>query len=586
MDESVELNRILSERLLKPLFQPIVACREQKIYGYEALIRGPSDSMLHAPLNLFDAAMRCERLVELDLACRQAAIAAFGRLGLPGRLFLNVTPSTVVQSDFRAGETARFLDSCGISPQRIVIELTEHIPIPDYAIMRRAVDHYRSMGFSIAIDDLGAGYSGLRHWAELRPDYVKIDRHFVQGADRDDNKRAFVRSIIEMARSLGCRVVAEGIETQEEYRGLWSMGLEFGQGYYFSRPSPNPPLTVHTLLPISKPEWGPQQRFGETVRNLVRLVPGVAPDTPVEQAAERFRADRHLRSLVVLENGRPQGLLRRAQMLDMLSGYFGHALYSKRPVSVLASSDMLIARDDLPLEALSQRVTESSELAGDEIFVIVDAEGRYVGQGTLIDLLRRITELQVRNARHANPLTGLPGNVPINEKIDALLLSGEPFVAAYCDLDRFKAFNDCYGYARGDDLIIALSHVLREVCRHENEFLGHIGGDDFMLLLQGDDWESRLQHALARFDALAPWHYDEPDREAGGLQARDRQGQYRFHSLVSLSIGVLPVQPGRFSNPHEVANVLSELKAQAKACKHSSLFAERRAAASASADCA
>lgn len=575
MHDPQELQEILAERRLNAWFQPIVACRRQQVYGYEALIRGPSDSALHSPLSLFDAASREGRLVELDLLCREVAIAAFGQLGLPGKLFLNVTPMAVTEADFRHGETSRFLKRCGLAADRVVIELTEQFPIHDYAVMRTAVAHYRAMGFSIAIDDLGAGHAGLRHWSELRPDYVKVDRHFVQGVDQDQNKRQFIRSILDMARSLGCAVVAEGIETLEEYRTLWSAGLTLGQGYHFARPAPNPPVSLDSVLPADNAPL-PRSSFGESVSSLVRAVPGVSPDTPGADVAALFEADDSLRSLAVVADRRPVGLLRRTDLLKLFASHYGRSLYSRRPVLSLARGEPQLISASLPLEELSQRITDSGRLSGDDDFVIVDEAGRYLGLGTVLDLLRKITELQVRNARYANPLTGLPGNVPINKHIDALLDSPSPFTVAYCDLDHFKAYNDCYGYSQGDDVILALARVLQELLQPRTDFLGHVGGDDFVLVFRSTDWRQRCEQILERFGQLAPWHYRAIDRRSGGIRCPDRQGRPQFHPIVSVSIGAVPVAPGRFASRHDIASRLTEVKAQAKARSGNSLFVDRR----------
>ncbi|KAB7627607.1 bifunctional diguanylate cyclase/phosphodiesterase [Alkalilimnicola sp. S0819] len=573
--EALEL--ILEQERLYALFQPIVGCRRQAVYGYEALIRGPSDSLLHSPLKLFDAAARNGRLVELDLLCRKVAIARFGELALPGRLFLNVTPQTVMEADFRSGETSRFLAEHGLSGNRVVIELTEQFPIHDYDVMRAAVQHYRAMGFSIAMDDLGAGYSGLRQWSELRPDYVKIDRHFVQGVDQDSGKRDFVRSIMEMARSLGCQVVAEGIETLEEYRTLWSSGLELGQGYYFARPAAQPARKVSTVLPAQRQEQ--RAKVGPAnVGELARPVPPVNGRAPAEQVAHLFENDPSLRSVPVLDGEqRALGLARRADVLNLFASRYGRALYSRRPIVDLIQTEALRIPQGLALEALSQRITDMQGLAGDEDFIIIDRDDRYLGLGTIIDLLRAITEQQLRSARYANPLTGLPGNVPINTHIQQLLDQQRPFIVAYCDMDNFKAFNDRYGYAQGDDLILALSRLLQESLQPGLDFLGHIGGDDFMLVMKSADWHNRLREVLRRFETLAPWHYSETDRQAQGIRCRDRQDRPCFHPIVSLSVAVAPVPAGRFANPYDIASVMGELKAQAKARPGNSLFVDRRA---------
>lgn len=202
-----ELDQILADEALHVLLQPIVAWRQGRVFGYEALIRGPSNTALHSPVTLFDAATRAGRLAELDLTCRRLAMRHFAELGLPGRLFVNVTPGVIAESGFRRGETLRYLEEVGLAADRIVIELTEHYPVQDYDVMRAAVQHYREMGFAIAIDDLGAGYSSLRLWSELHPNFVKIDRHFVQGVDQDAGKQEFIRSILEMAGRLKAEVM-------------------------------------------------------------------------------------------------------------------------------------------------------------------------------------------------------------------------------------------------------------------------------------------------------------------------------------------------------------------------------------------
>lgn len=307
MNIAKELDRIIRQEALTPLFQPIILCRQQTVYGYEALIRGPSNSPLHAPFSLFEAAAREDRLAELDLLCRRTILQQFAELNLPGHLFINVNPESMESIGFRRGQTLQFLDQLGVSPQRIVIELTERQPINNYQAMRTAVEHYRSMGFTIAIDDLGAGYSSLRHWSELRPDFVKIDRHFIEGIGDDSVKREFVRSILDIAQGVGTRVIAEGIETLEEYRCLWTMGVHHGQGYYFARPSGNPSQFITTVLPnIDSAAVTFSGGLRETAASIVSQVPIVDPDVSTDSVAKLFRDNATLEAVIIVdEHQRP-----------------------------------------------------------------------------------------------------------------------------------------------------------------------------------------------------------------------------------------------------------------------------------------
>lgn len=234
------LDEILEHSLVSPVFQPIVSLKTNTIYAYEGLIRGPSNGPLHSPFNLFNAAAKQDRLAELDLLCRKVTIERFAQLRLKPLLFINTIPEILLHKDYQHGHTLDYIKRAGIDSQQVVIELTEQYPIDDYALMANATKHYQEMGFSIAIDDLGAGYSGLRTWSEIKPDFVKIDRHFLHNIHEDKHKQQFVQSIIDLAKSVNCKVIAEGIELREEYLVSDSMDIDFAQGYYFARPAAQP----------------------------------------------------------------------------------------------------------------------------------------------------------------------------------------------------------------------------------------------------------------------------------------------------------------------------------------------------------
>ncbi|WP_331280869.1 GGDEF domain-containing protein [Litchfieldella xinjiangensis] len=308
---------------------------------------------------------------------------------------------------------------------------------------------------------------------------------------------------------------------------------------------------------------------------ISRPVEPVPAETPVLELAERFRTQSELRSVAVIKHGIPVGVIRRHAFLTLFTNPFSHALYAKRRVEELIEPRWLMARHDTPLEQLSQQITDTDDTQQEDV-VIVDDDGHYLGMGRLLDLLREITAIQVRCARHANPLTGLPGNIVINDTMATLLASSRPFVAAYCDIDAFKAYNDTYGYARGDSVILALANILQTQLDTEVNFLGHVGGDDFMLLLVEPAWRNTCEAILENFAQLAPSFYDEEHRQAGGLWMANRQGVEVFHPLLSLSIGAQPVPQDTTWSPLDISSRLSELKHRAKQQIGNSLFVDRR----------
>ena len=281
-----QLNEIIDKRLLNAILQPIIHLQSGEIIGYEGLIRSPSDSLMHSPLSLFKVAWANNLTVIVEHLCRRVVLERFAELSLPGKLFLNVSPESLLQRDAKHGETLDYIHEIGINPGDVIIELTESQPTYDYNLLLEAVMHYRNMGFQIAIDDLGEGFSSLRLWSELRPEYVKIDMHFIQGINRDPIKLQFVRSIQEIAEQSGTIVIAEGIETQAELLLIRDLGVACGQGYHIARPHSTPATTlsaevakalIRNGVAVYPQKKGFQQNIA-TVQKLLRKVPTVISD--------------------------------------------------------------------------------------------------------------------------------------------------------------------------------------------------------------------------------------------------------------------------------------------------------------------
>lgn len=277
----------------------------------------------------------------------------------------------------------------------------------------------------------------------------------------------------------------------------------------------------------------------------------------------------------MVQDGVPVGLLRRHHLLESFAKPFNRELYGKKPCQLMMDKQPLVVSADLTVHELSSLVVAAEQRYLVDGFIIAE-NGRYLGMGTGFALMRKITELQLSAARYANPLTGLPGNVPISETIDRLLEMRTPFVAVYADLDHFKPFNDLYGYAAGDDLIELLARLLLECVDQERDFVGHVGGDDFVALMQSEDWEARLRAMLARFGEQAARHFSDAHRLAGGFEVASRNGEPVFLPLTTLSLGVVRVGPGQYLSHHEIGAATAEAKKQAKKLPGNSLFVERR----------
>lgn len=560
------LSAILAQRSIHSLFQPIICLSERRILGYEALSRGPSNSPLHSPLNLFAIARQAGRLGELEVLCRENACRRFSELGLEGKLFLNVSPESLLEPHYPSGRTLKMLEQVGLQPSRVVIELTEQTPTDDFQLLSNALHHYRDMGFSIALDDLGAGYSSLRLWSELRPNYVKIDRHFIDGIHQDPLKREFVGSILQIARASKAQVIAEGIELGEELTVLADMGVDLLQGYLLGRPQEFPPREGLNLLP---PAHGSALMTNEEGSDLAALLieqPAVALDTPTQQVLEAFRRQANLNSLAVLDaQGHPCGIVHRHSLSDVLLQPFGTDLFARKPISRLMNEDFLAVERSQSLQQVSRLLTSRARQRIEEDFIITHG-GRYQGLGRVIDVLKLITEQKIQQARYANPLTLLPGNVPIRQCLTRLLEQQRAAAVCYVDIDSFKPFNDIYGYARGDEVLLCLAQCLNDSVDPRRDFVGHIGGDDFMLVLGSVDWRERLHQLIDNFLRECRRFYRSEHLEAGCFIAHNRQGQRETFPLLSLSIGVVLLRPECCAtlDAAQLADLASQAKRQAK----------------------
>lgn len=564
-----ELQTIIAEKSVSSLFQPIIDKSSGEIFAYEALSRGPSDSVLHSPTQLIEQAQQHGLLSAVEHLCRARAVERFCDLGLPGKLFLNVSPQTIQQVDHRQGRTLELLAEYDISPEQIVIELTEQHPGSDENAVIKALQYYQEMGFAIALDDLGAGYSSLRLWSQVKPEFVKIDRHFIEGIEADPTKQEFVRSFVEIAQSMHCKVVAEGVETESEFEYLCQLKVDYLQGYFFCRPTARPPTTIR-LSRVVRSLAGRRSGQGIYAHNLAIHSISVSEEHTVEETVQLFLNRPNINSIAVLKNKKVIGIANRSRLQGLLSKPFGRDLYANRLISAVMEKTPLVVDAQLSIEQVSRMVTSRARYHQEDDFIICD-DGNFLGIGHVIDLLKQVTELQLKQARHANPLTQLPGLIPINDCMEQLLSSERGFVVCHFDIDNFKPFNDVYGFSKGDEVILALGQSLKSHADSASDTVGHIGGDDFVVLWNSNDWVERLQRVGESFSTISRDLYLPEHVQAGGFECKDRYDQTRFFPLTSISIAALEISPQQFSNAFEISSALSPLKAAAKQLSGNSL---------------
>lgn len=550
-------------------FQPIVQLRTGRCHGFEALMRGWEPAGFPTIAALLDAAHADSRLAEVESVLHAKAIARFHTLS-PGpdvRLFLNVDARLI-------GTTDALIAVAADQPVPVVHEISEARPVAGTVAVESVIDQCRAAGIAMALDDFGVGFAGLKLLYETRPDFVKIDRFFVAGIDRDLRKRAIVSYLVGYAHALGIVTVAEGIETAAEFYTCRDIGCDFGQGYLLGRPVTDPDTLPRTSA-VAETLNGQDRRQPSQARTrlfeVMDSIPPLRVDSPKATLLEYFANLKAPLAVPVVDAARaPVGLIRERDLKPFVYSRYGADLLRNRS-NANSLLDFVVSCPVCDVGTPLERVLEafSEESAADGVLIV--ESGEYVGFLSSSALLRLVHEHNLANATDQNPLTRLPGNAAIGRHIESLLeRTDEDHVLAYLDFDYFKPFNDCFGFRQGDRAILMFSERLKVLAATHNGFAGHIGGDDFFLALSGmteDAARARLAELIERFRSDAESLYDAATRDNGFFLGKDRDGNPRRFPMLSVSGAALVVPAGgQRAGLEAIANAIAAHKPAAKQC--------------------
>lgn len=229
-------------------FQPIVDTRNRTVFAYEALVRGLDGSGAAGIL----ARVNADNQYRFDQNCRIKAVGLAAQLGIECLLSINFLPNAVYQPENCLRATLAAARRFGFPTDRLMFEIVEHEQPADRAHLKHIVEEYQRQGFVTAMDDFGAGYSGLTLLADFRPDLIKLDIELVSGIDHDLPRQIIARHLLSMCRELGIKVIAEGVETIDEWQTLESLGVELFQGFLFAKPELEALPEVHWPQPAEE----------------------------------------------------------------------------------------------------------------------------------------------------------------------------------------------------------------------------------------------------------------------------------------------------------------------------------------------
>jgi len=535
--------------ILDIAFQPIVDIHSGITFGVEALLRG-TDVLGYVTIeSFFDHLYEENILYTFDLRLRDKVIEKFCTIdGFENlKLFYNLDNRVLEMTGFSKGNTSRILRHYGLDHKRMVFELSEHNEITNIDHFKRLMSHYSDEGFCIAIDDFGIGQSGYKLLYHSTPNIIKIDRFFLSSIDKDPKKKLLTRNMVQLATLMGCRVIAEGVETERELFVCKEIGAHMVQGYFVAYPTINVAhITQKYPLIVELSERDHRYKSNQNIilKRLEPLNPIVIGDS-MESLLDLLKADDELFLVPVVDSASfPKGIIHEHRLKSVIYSPYGRSLIQNRSsnLSVLDTyiEPIPVVDVSMPLETIIELFSLSPNAPG----VLVIESSRYIGYLSAREMIEVVHEQNLISARDQNPLTRLPGNYRINEFIAQTLENRNEAVVAYFDFDHFKPYNDYYGFRNGDRVILLFTELMHKTLSTEF-FKGHIGGDDFFmgtLLHDGVTFESvqqQVERLIYKFIDEVREFYDQADRERGFILTEDREGNAKEFKLLSVSAVVI-----------------------------------------------
>lgn len=499
-------------------FQPVVNLTTGGVAALEILARPEAGDIL----------AQARRDPELDGRLAALAVRAAARQETLLPLHVNVFAGTLADLGGLAAmrEAVRV---AGRLPWEVTVDIgPPYTHVPQHALLE-AVATLRGDGFRICADGVGDGDVPLRLLTDLEPELVKLDVSLLA-------RPAAVRAMRTLCEELGALLSVEGVETELQYAAVVSAGAQLAQGDLFAPPTRRPVADVY--VPARSPGVASTLLAGPSVRQFVRPAALLPATASAGRVRALFTGSPEVSGVLLVDSsGIPVRSVHRSRFLLAMSGPYGHALYADRPAAKLGDPPRTVGVDATAWEVLDVVADGERDRTSDDV-AVVDRYGRCVGVVHLADLVRALSESRVEEAAGLNPLTRLPGSDAITAEVDRRIAGGLMFALSWLDVDHFKQVNDGAGFAAGDELIRAVGRALQHAATEATR-VGHIGGDDFLVLADPD-----LLDALAGSVLDAPW-------SAGGRP-------------VTLSLATILCAPGSVADHREAAACLAPLKQAAK----------------------
>jgi diguanylate cyclase (GGDEF)-like protein len=530
-------------------FQPIVDIHTGRVFGFEALTRGVNTMGFASPTEFFDRCAERGELGQVEEFLLEKAFDTFVRIeGHQGlKLFVNLDGRTVAAGT-RIGEVLSSLrDRHRLTNANMAVEISERYDFSRAPQGLPMLLDLRERFGSLTLDDFGSGHANLQLFYHLEPAILKLDRFIISSIGSDPKKVVFLQHIVRMAHLLGSLVVAEGVETTDEYHVCRELGCDLVQGYAVARPTvvlQSLELTYGTIARLCAQDRRKVESDASLIMAQLDTVEPIRIDHNILEVFERFRDDRERNFFPVVDQiGFPVGLVHERDLKNIVYSMYGRDLLLNRRRSTASLSAFIRPCTVANINATTEKILEIFSSQPDCEAVLIVKESRYGGLLPANKLLRIINEKNLQLARDQNPLTRLPGNIHIQDYLaNAVADSASACHFCYLDFDYFKPFNDKFGFRTGDRAILMCGNILRSAFARPGRFVGHVGGDDFFVGFKGCDEDTALaevSEVIGKFKRDVESLYPIEDRQNGYIESQSRSGTPQRFPLLTMSGALL-----------------------------------------------
>lgn len=430
----MNIEKIIEGREIVPFFQPVVSLENGDIFGYEVFSRIKEKSVAE----YFELADKSENIWKLEKFCRKTILKAARQLGIKTNIFININPDIIFDDDFYQGYTLKLLNKYNIDSRKIILEITEKCS-QEKKVLNEITEHYKIQNFNIALDNVGAAYSGLERICSLNPNFIKIDMKIIRGIETDSLKQSMVKSLVQFCNETGIYSVAVGVETAGELDFLLSLGVQFAQGFFIGVPEKLPGkvsaeaharISAHRknlkelsedkvrneqkkqtaekkaasdkksiksfLTEFKNAESAVENGNSSRICNLAAQGITVFPDMNVLELMNFFNSNKECGFVTVVDfEQKVLGVMTHSVLSDLLGGRFGFGLNSRKCIKDVMVKDFFVVKSDETVEKVATKAMMRDEK---NLYnpIIVTENKLYVGVVTIKQLLDTIVSVEVR----------------------------------------------------------------------------------------------------------------------------------------------------------------------------------------------